>query len=142
MDHAAAVRLVERVGDVDGTAHRLVDAHGPTPEPVLERFAFEALHHEEVDAVLVADVVQRADVRVIEAGDDLRFALEARAHRLVRGAARRKHLDRHGAIQPCIDGSIHLAHAARAQKLADFVAPQGSAWLDCHAELALIIGLP
>ena len=82
-------------------SERVVDAHWPAPEPVLERLAFEALHDEEVDAVLAADVVERADVRVIEAGDDLGFALERAAPP---GPTRRRgeHLDRHGAVQPGI----------------------------------------
>ena len=38
-------------------------------KPVLERFAFHVFHDEEVDVALLADVVKRADVRMIEASD-------------------------------------------------------------------------
>ena len=50
----------------------------------LERLAFEQLHDEVLDAVLVSDVVEGADVRMGEAGDRLRLSLEPLA-RLGRG---------------------------------------------------------
>ena len=52
----------------------------PRRDPRGQRLAFQVLHHQEVDAVLVADVVQRADVRMVQRGDGLRFALEALLH--------------------------------------------------------------
>ena len=44
---------------------------------VFERFAFETLHGDEGFAVFLSDVVDRADVGVIERGSGLGFALEA-----------------------------------------------------------------
>ena len=41
-----------------------------------ERLTLEELHDQEGHAVLLADVVNRADVRVTEAGDRPRFTLE------------------------------------------------------------------
>jgi hypothetical protein len=41
-----------------------------------QRFSFEILHHEEVGVVLLTDVVERADVRMIQARDGARLALE------------------------------------------------------------------
>ena len=55
----------------------LVDS-GAAGQPIRQRLAVEALHDEKVDAVLVADVVEGADVRMIQRGDRLRFALEPR----------------------------------------------------------------
>ena len=40
------------------------------------RLALHTFHHKVIDTVLVTDVMQRTDVRVIQAGDSLRFALE------------------------------------------------------------------
>jgi hypothetical protein len=36
----------------------------------------QQLHHEERDVILLADVVQRTDVRVIQPGHHTRFALQ------------------------------------------------------------------
>jgi hypothetical protein len=41
-----------------------------------ERVTVQVLQHEEVDAVLMSNVVERADVRVVQAGDGLGFPLE------------------------------------------------------------------
>ena len=48
---------------------------------------------------MLAHVVQRADVRVIQPGDGLRFALEPRPAVRVGGHGRRQHLDRHRPVE-------------------------------------------
>jgi len=70
------VRAIERVGHLDRILQRELNREGPAYESVRQRFAFEILHHEEIEPILVPDVVQRADVRVIEARDGARFALQ------------------------------------------------------------------
>ena len=40
---------------------------------------FEIFHDQEIDVVLMTDVEERADVGVIQAGDGLRFPVEALA---------------------------------------------------------------
>src|SRR6266404_1785005 len=42
-----------------------------------QRFPFDALHDQVADAVLATNIVKHADVRMIQAGDSLRFPLEA-----------------------------------------------------------------
>ena len=79
------------------------------------------------DAVLFADVVQRADVRVVQAGDGLRFALEALLHLGVVGEVRRQDLDRDRAVQPRVGGLVDLAHAAGAEGAGDFVRTEARA---------------
>ncbi len=73
------MRLVQRVGDLDAVAQRLLERERPLHEPVRERLAFEVLHDQVLDAVLIADVVERADVRMGELRDRLRLPLEALA---------------------------------------------------------------
>ena len=48
---------------------------------------------------LVLEAEDRGDVRVVELGEELRFALEARQALLVLGERRRQDLDRHLALQ-------------------------------------------
>ena len=67
MNDARAVGGIERIGD--GDAH--VDERGrfewTAREPLLQRLALEQLHHDEAPAGRVfADVVNRADVRMVE----------------------------------------------------------------------------
>ena len=61
-----AVGHVEGVGDLDAVAQDLVEGERALLEPVRERLALEVLHDQEVDAVVLADVVERADVRMGE----------------------------------------------------------------------------
>ncbi len=78
MDDARAMRFVERIGDVDRVRHRFVERQRSISQPRGQRFSLDQFHHQEVDAVVLADVVQRADVRMVQCGDGLGFALEAR----------------------------------------------------------------
>ena len=54
-----------------------------TPQLGATRLALQMLHDQEVDPVLVPHVVERADVRVVQAGDGLGFALEPLLQRRV-----------------------------------------------------------
>ena len=76
MDDALPVRLGQRVGDLDAVPQRLLERERPLHEAVRERLAFEEFHDEVLDAVLIADVVERADVGVGELRDRLRLPLE------------------------------------------------------------------
>ena len=46
-------------------------------DDVLQRFTVQELHGDECLTVLLANVVDRADVRMVERGRGLRFALKA-----------------------------------------------------------------
>ena len=116
MDDPCAVRALERVGDLDPVAQHSFERQRAAREPVGERLAFEVLHDQVVDAVLLADVVERADVRMAERGDRLRLALEAEAELRVAGEVRRQHLDRDGAVEARVARAVDLAHAARAER--------------------------
>ena len=65
----------------------LVERQRALLQAIGERLPLEQLHHEEVRVALVADVEERADVRVVERRDRLRLALEALAALLVLGEA-------------------------------------------------------
>ena len=69
----------------------------------------------------MADVIQHADVRMIQAGNRFGFALEALLSNRIIRKLRRQDLDRHRAFQPRIPRAIHLAHAARAQRGDDLI---------------------
>ena len=100
MDDAGAVRAVERVADLDGDRQRVVDRKPRRPaQPVGERLAFEILHDEVVELAVAADVVDRADVRMVQRRDRARFLLEALPRFRVGGQRAGEHLDGDGAIE-------------------------------------------
>jgi len=76
-----------------------------------ESGAFDKLHYE----VVWADIVERADVGVIQLRDHLRFLFEAF------GEFRFGNFEHDVAIEPRIAGFIHLSHAACADQRDDLV---------------------
>ena len=118
MHDALPMRAIERGGDLGRTAQRLIERERALLEARRQRLALEMLQHQEVERAPIgghvpADVVQRADVRMIERGHRARLALEALPRLRVAGDLRRQHLDRDAAIQPRVPRPIHLPHAAR-----------------------------
>ena len=88
-------------------------ASGPRADARLERLALEQLHHHELLAVVLADVVQRADVRMAQRRDDPGLAQEA-LHRLGdRSGVGGQQLDRHMPPEPRVLGLVDDAHARR-----------------------------
>src|SRR6185436_2459871 len=132
MDDAMAMRGVERRGDLDGAPDRLVRWQRAFGNSIRERLALEARHHEEVRPLVLADVVQGADVGVIESADRLGLALEALAAIGIGCRFIRQDLDRDGAIEPAVLRPVDLTHPARAERRDDFVRAEAGAGSQAH----------
>ena len=96
-------------------------------ETVGNRFALQQLHDQVVAAVLLPDVVERADVGMVQARDSLGFALEALGGHATIGLAGEQQLDRDFAIEAGVFREVHLAHATRSERGDYFVRAQASA---------------
>ena len=70
-----SMAMVQRAVECQTTTGRM--AGRGSLEPRRQRFAFQVLHDEVGDAILLADVVQSADVRMIELRDGAGLAIEA-----------------------------------------------------------------
>ena len=134
---ARTVRLVEGTCDLNGVLQRLVERQPTFFKPAGKRFAFEILHHEERGAAILAYVVQRADVRVIERGNRARFAIESFAELWVRGEVRGKDFDCYPTIEPRVASEIDLAHPSRADERENFVSAKADARRDGHGTVGL-----
>ena len=64
MNDSGAVRGREGVSDLDAVLQRLVERELAAGDPGGEGLPIQILHDEEIDAVLLPDVVERADMRV------------------------------------------------------------------------------
>ena len=73
MDDARAMRLIERAGDLNGDTEDLVKLEASTFQPLFKRVSLEMFEHQIGDAVMLADVEQRADVRMLQRRDGFRF---------------------------------------------------------------------
>ena len=80
-------------------------------QPLRQRLAFDVLHDEVVQTVLLADVVEGADVRMVELGDGFGFALETGLELGAFGEVLGKDLDGNGAVEAGVRGFVDLAHA-------------------------------
>ena len=109
---------VERVGDLDAEVEDLIQLERLALDAVLERFAFQELHGDEVLALVFPDLVDGANIRMVQSRGSARLALEARQRLLVAGHFLGQELERHHAAELGVLGLVNHAHAPAAQ-LAD-----------------------
>ena len=84
---------------------------------MLQREPVEKLHGDEGLAILFADVVDGADVRMVQGGCGLGFALEAGQRLRVAGHFLGQKLEGHKAVQTRVFRFVDDAHPAAAQLL-------------------------
>ena len=88
---------------------------------VLQRQAVEELHDDEGAAVFLADVVDGADVGMVQRRRSLRLAPEALQSLRVLGHVFGQELERDETVEPGVLGLVHDAHSAAAQLANDAV---------------------
>ncbi len=120
-----------RGGDRVRDAEQQLDALPPRPlarcrEPVVQRAAVDELAHEILRSVVLADVVHRHDMRMVQRRRRLGFLLEA-PPRLRVGERRRQELDRDRTMQLRVGRAIDDAHAAAADHLVNLIAADSRA---------------
>jgi hypothetical protein len=115
MDNSRVVGLVEGIRNLRTHVQNLIDWQRSFLKPLRQRLSFHAFHHQVVDAILMADVVQRADVGMVQGRDGSCFAFEPL---LVRGIRRelREDLDGDGALEPCISRTVDLSHSPHTEQ--------------------------
>lgn len=87
MHHTSLMGPIQRIGDLDGIPQGLVQWQRHFPESLGQRLALQVLHDEEVHALVLADVVESADMQMVQTRDGARLALEALAAVRVSGHA-------------------------------------------------------
>ena len=78
MNDAFAVRGIERIRDLNGQQEQLLIIQRTAGDDVFERQAVQILHGDECSSLLLPDVVNGADIGMIQGGCRLRFPLETR----------------------------------------------------------------
>ena len=105
---------------------------GPARDPFRQRVAFNQLENQRARIAAFFQTVDRRDVRVIERGEELRFAMQPREPLGIGGEQLRQHLQRDVATELRIAGAIHLSHAAGAEGGLDLVWTEASAGRERH----------
>ncbi|MFN8091658.1 MAG: hypothetical protein U0599_05430 [Vicinamibacteria bacterium] len=130
VDDAGRVEGLEGGEDVARHREGLVRRQRAAREPGRERFAGEQLHRDEEAPGVLADLVDLADVRVVDRGRRPGLAAETPAGRLV-GLGDRLHRD--APAEALVLGGEDDAHAALADALEQAVAAEGRHLADAPA---------
>ena len=134
MDDAEPVGFVESVGNLDAVAQHLLDRKRTLHDPLGEGRPLQVLHDEVIHSVLVAHVVQGADVRMGELGDRPGLPIETLPQFFVVREVSREYLHGDHAVEPGIPGPVNLSHAAGAERLDDLVRTETCAGGQWHGE--------
>jgi hypothetical protein len=142
VDDPARVRGLEGISQLETEADDVAGRNDPGTR-LVQRRSLEKFQNE-IDrrrfllgAAMLADVVQGADVRVVQGGDEPRLLLKP-LERIATRRTRGEHLDRDLAVQPCVARTIHLAHAASAERRNDFIGSQTTTGDERHACLLIL----
>ena len=127
MDDALGTRRFKRVRDLDAELQQGRKFQGAAADAFVERLAFEKLHHDEVLALVLIDLVDRADAGMIQRGGGARFTLKALEHRGVLRHLRGQEFDGDVAAELGVLGLVDDAHAPAAELGGDPVVRDGLA---------------
>ncbi len=127
MDDALFVRGVERVGDFDAERQQQSERQGLFRDAVLEGLALQKLHRDEIAAVVLGNVVNRADARMIQRGSGAGFAPETLEGVGIALQFRREEFQGHAAAQIQILSDVDHTHSATTEPVDDAVVRDGLA---------------
>jgi hypothetical protein len=106
MHNAFGMRRIERVRHFQAQSQHRFQFHRPRPDAMLQRHPVEKLHGDERLAFFLVNLVDGADIGMVQRGRRLRFALKAtQSLRVVRDFVR-KELQSHKAVQLQVFGLI------------------------------------
>ena len=92
-----------------------------------------SLHHDRANPIRLFEAVDLRDVRMIQRGEDLRFAAEAGQAFGVVGDTGEEHLDGDVALELGVARAVHLAHSTAPDEGQDFVRAESSAGSQGHS---------
>jgi hypothetical protein len=125
VDDAAVVRLAKASRHRGGDAQGVGGGERPAGDRAVERLALVASHHDvQLVVVGLADLVDRADVRMLERRGGTRLDHEALLGRFVRAQVGRQELEGDVASEARVVSPINDPHSTTAETLDDLVSGQ------------------
>src|SRR2546425_1728892 len=119
MDDPFGVRRIERVGDFDGHPQPALDFEGPAFDQTLECGPVEIFHGNEGLALMLSDLVNRANTGMIQSRSGTGFAPEPLQRLGVGNYFLRKKFESNEAPEFHVLGLVHDTHPATTQLLED-----------------------
>ena len=132
MDHPGLVRGLQRLRNLLGNGQRLIQRDRPFGDPVGEGRAFHQLQDQRLGVFALLDAVDLRNVRVVQAGEHLRFPLEPGEPIRVSGEGVGQDLQRDVTAQLGVGGAIDLAHPAFADEGGHVVMAEATTWTQGH----------
>jgi hypothetical protein len=117
MNDAFAVRRVERVGDFDPEIEQLLGFQRSAERQLAKSLAFQILHRDERLFLVLPDLVNGANVRVIQSRSCSCLATKAFKSKLIAGHVIGKKLQGGKAAKLGVFGLVNDTHATTAQLL-------------------------
>src|SRR5208282_3171617 len=111
MNDALRVRGVERIGNFYAQRKQCVQLHGAIADDVFQGRAVKILHDDVGLAVLLANVVNGADVWMVEGGRSPGLAAETLERLAVSGYIFRDEFEGDEAVEATVFGFVYDSHA-------------------------------
>ncbi len=124
MDDAFGVRGVEGVGDLDSQLEQGFEFYGPRTD-TMQSHTVEKFHRDEGLAVLIANVVDGADVGMVQGGRSLGFALKSGQDLGIAGDIFGEKFQGNEAMEARVLSFVNDSHAATAELFGDPVVRDG-----------------
>ncbi len=125
VDDAPRVRGFQRVRDLDRDVEEGRELEWAGDQAVMKRFAVEQLHGDEGFALVLVDVIDGADVGVLERGGRPGLALQPLEGLRIRRGLLRKKLQGHAAAELQVLGFVNDSHPAASELREDPVMREG-----------------
>ena len=119
MDDAPGVGLFESLGDLLRDTEGFFKGDRPSVESLLDVLTLDQLEDEEGLNVGLLQPVDRADVRVVQRGEELRLAAKAAESLFILGHLGGQNLDRHVAPEVRVGGAVDLPHPPGPEPVGD-----------------------
>lgn len=116
MSDAIAMRLIQGAGKLNPILQHLGRWQRTFFQTGRESRTLHEFHDDIVGTVLPADVVERADMRMVQAGYDLGLAFEALTARRIVREMRRENLDGDSSVEARVQRLVDFAHSACADR--------------------------
>src|SRR5579871_769867 len=109
------MRCIQCVGDLDAQSHESLGFQRLVPDPMLQSGSLEKLHDDERATILLPDVVNRADVRMIQGGRRASLSPETVQGLGVAGEFIGQKLESDKAVESRVLSFVDHAHTAAAE---------------------------
>ncbi len=127
MDDSLGMAGGQRVGNLDAHVEHLLDIHGLAVHEIAKALAFELLHDDVGLAVEVADIVDGADVGMIQLRGDARLTQEALQRLVIVEQVVRDELQRDAAAKASVFRLVYHPHSTATQLAQNVIVGNGLA---------------